>query len=299
MKSKDEARLNMYETVYNQGTKNLKVIATIRAFETAHTVLGGICVAIRANNLISTTARTGASKDKAALKKSMTDIAIVHASALAAYADASGNNVLFDKSNLSPTTLERASDSEVEDVCKMIHTLATENLTNLADYGITSTSVGTLENSILAYHNAITSPRELQSQAKAANANIKTLFKQGNKVLKNQMDKLAKGFKTTYPEFATEYVSNREIVDAPTTSTSLTGQLVFGDVGIKGTVTILDLNIVLPTDATGSFQVKPIAFGIHTIKAEADDPSFAINIQENVQCKLGRNTTISIEMKKK
>ena len=99
--------------------------------------------------------------------------------------------------------------------------------------------------------------------------------------------------------YVTEYTSNREIVDPPTTSTSLSGQLLFEGVGIKGKVTITDNNVEIPTDAKGQFKSGKIAFGFHSIKAEADDPAFAFSLQENVQCKLGKNTSLIIELKKK
>lgn len=299
MKSKDEARLNMYETVYNQGLKNPEVIATIKAFEACHKVLGGICTDIRQNNLTSSTAKKGAAKGKQSYKNAMINLAIVHAGALAAFADASANNILFEKSNLSATAFEKASNSEVEDICKRILNLSKENTKNLEGYGINSASISNLEKSIEVYHLSITNPRELQSQAKAANANIRELFKQGNKLLKNQMDKLVKGLKANYPDYVAEYISNREIVDAPTTSTSLSGQVLFEGIGIKGKITISDLNLEIMTDEKGQFQIKPIAFGFHTIIAQADDPTLAISTQENVQCKLGKNTTLNIELKKK
>ncbi|MEQ1796898.1 MAG: hypothetical protein ABL872_03035 [Lacibacter sp.] len=219
MNAKNEAKLSMYNAVLTHIEDNTVITATVPAFATQATALRTIYENIVTAAQNEAQAITGITMDKTQLRKSLCEQAATVAAAVFSFAAASNNNQLKEEVNYPISELTRLRDEMLVPICNNILSAATINIASLTTYGVTGATTGDLEDAIEDYAEMIALPRNAVTQRSAYTATIRNLFKDGDAILKLQMDKLALQFKTANLQFYNTYKNNRIILDAATSNT--------------------------------------------------------------------------------
>ncbi len=289
MNAKQEAKLNMFRATQKHCNDFPLIVATVPAFDIAskslNTKIASIIATAQQEDLIT----KGITVDKAEAKKTLCQLAVDIAAPVFAFAASSNNNQLMQAVNFSYTTLFRSKDDELAPRCQNIHDAAQTNLAALAAYGITATTVTTLQTTINNYQSKVPDPRNAAAQKATIRTNLEKLIKEADTVLKLQMDKTIVGFKAANPDFVMTYKNNRIIVDPSKTSTTLKGVITSSadNTFIKGaTITIEGSTAKATTNDMGEYEIKPITAGTFNIKIAA--PKFKDKDKTSIVIKKGQ-----------
>jgi cob(I)alamin adenosyltransferase len=297
MNAKQEAKLTMYRGIEQHLDTNSAIIATIAALATAFDAFKAIVVNILNTTQLANVNLAGITTDKSNAKQILAQIAADIAAIIAAFASATANPTLRAEVNYSLTKLLKARDEMLAPLCRIILDRAIENRGELEDYGITPAKITDLRTAIENYNAKTPNPRSAVSNRKTQTANISEFFKQGDAILKNQIDALMKNFRTTNPEFHETYFNLREIPDAPTTATQLKGIVTDASDAkpLKGaTVTIVNLNKTTSTDSAGKYSFKPVEHGKHTVTVGMEGYQSFEN--DEIEVKLGDIRHLNVEL---
>ena len=272
MTAPQEAKLNMYRATQKHCEASAALIATIPAFAIAFGSYKAKVASIIATAQQEEVITKGIAIDKDEAKKTLCQLATDIAAPIFAYASANNNNTLKQSANTSYSELLRSKDDQLAPRCQNIFDSAKNNLTALAPYGITTTTIATLQSTIDNYQAKVPTPRNAAAQKSTIKKNLVSLFKETDKVLKEQLDKTLVAFKAVNPDFVKTYKSNRIIIDPAKTTTTLKGKITNSK---DGTVVANATIIIAPTGATGTttklgfYTIKPIAQGTYTAKITA------------------------------
>lgn len=269
MNSQKESKLNMYHAVVKHGDDNPAIVASVAAFQTVFTAFKAKVSSISSTAQLEAQVISGISLDKAQLRKNLAQQAADLAAVIYAYASSISNNELREQVKFSVTELLRLKDDLLAPTCLNIRDAAQANLAALAAYGITAASITAFTNAIDEYTTAVPSPRNAVSQRAAYSTSLKNLFKEADDILKNQLDKLSVGFKTTQPQFLTAYKNNRVIVDAAVSATQIKGKVTNGDgtTPVFGAaVEVVGKAISTTTNSRGNYSIKSLEPGNYQVK---------------------------------
>jgi hypothetical protein len=217
MTKKEEARLSMYRTVQQFCNNNLTIINANPAFIAVLALISTKISTLLSNETSARKQTKGVAQDKrTTLCLNAFDIAAI----VFAYATEINNLTLQQAVKFSITDLEKIKDDLLAPTCNNIKKAASDNLTALAGYGIVAATLTAFQANIDAYSGAVPKPRLATTAKTTSNKNVKTTFKEIDAILKSRMDKLAPSFRTTAPNFLTEYKEARKIVDPSTSAKS-------------------------------------------------------------------------------
>lgn len=297
MTSSQEARLSMYNAVISFCDANAATVATVPAFQTALNSFKDIFSTILQTAQLEAQVITGITMDKAQLRNDLAAKAVEISAAIFAYASSTGNNTLKERANYSLTDMLRLKDELLGPTSVNIANDANANAAALVSYGVTAAAITDFNTMIGSFMTAVASPRNAVTQRATYSAMLKTNFKDGNDVLKNQMDKIALQFRADQPEFYSTYKNNRIILDAATSSTQAQG--VITQSGTGAAVAAVSVQVVGNTyntvsDAAGNYKLKiqvPGSYSIKFIKS-----GFADKTIDNVQITLGQSTPLNAEL---
>ncbi len=268
MNAKDEAKFSMFRGLEQHFDANPSIVSTIAALVTAVAAFKAIIAAIINAEQLTSVSLAGITVEKSNSKLTLAQLAADIAAIIVAYAVATNNPTLEAEVSYPITKLKRLRDEQLAPVCQIIHARALENKDALVDYGITTAKIAELQTAIADYAAKTPNPRTALGNRKTQSAGRRELFKQGDAILKKQIDNLIKNFRATEPEFHETYFNLREIPDAPTTNTQLKGTITDSadNQPIKSaTVTIVELNKSTTTNSTGKYSFKPVEHGKYTV----------------------------------
>lgn len=299
MKATQQVKLNMYRSIQQLCNDNTSIITTSTAFENAFKAFS-----IKVTNLINTATSEakitrGIVIDKDLTKKTLCQYTTDLAAIVFAYANNTKNNTLKQAVNYSNSDLLHMKPNLLISTCNNIYTAANNNLAALASYNITAPILSILQTAIDNYSTAAPKPKTAKSLKATSTVNIKTLIKETDDILKNELDKLVVSFKYTNPDFVTAYKKTRTIIDPVTSTTQIKGTItnaatnnpvIAAKISITGTA-----SAEATTDKAGNFTIKPIAPGQYKITITAKE--YTDYIEENLIVKLGQATTVEIALK--
>ncbi len=297
MNARQEAKITVFRAVETHSDDNASIIATVPAFQTALTEFKAKIAEILAVEQLRDASLMGIAAGKSNLKQTLCRQTADIAGIIYAFASATGNEPLKAESNLSYSKLRQTRDEQLAPRCQNIHARADENKVALADYGITAGILTALQTAIDNYQTETPKPRTAQSQRKTQTANLRRLFSEADAILKTRLDKFAANFKTANPDFAAAYEANRIIIDPAVTTTQLKGKVTNQtnkDPIKDATVTVVEANITAKTNASGEYQIKPLAPNKYTIRITAT--GFQDFEQDEVEVKLGVVNKLDIEL---
>lgn len=137
MNQKQENKLKMYLAVHEVLKENEASWNTLPAFVKAFTGFDAKVAEINQSRLVQENKVTGITQDKAARKIQLAEAALKVAGAVQAYANDNDSNELFESVNYSLSELKFATDTAALERAQAILNKAAENVSALADYGIT------------------------------------------------------------------------------------------------------------------------------------------------------------------
>jgi hypothetical protein len=297
MTSKQEAKLNMYNAVIAYCDESTGITETIPAFDTTLTAFKAEINAIETTAQLEAQIITGIAINKADLKKSLCNSAEGLAAALFAYATAEEDPVLQEKANYSFSDLFKLKDDELTFFVQNLHNDASAIVASLAPYGVTAATLSALEDLIEEYGDSVSAPRNAAALRKTYVAQLVTLFKECDTILKAQLDKLAVQFKTTQPEFYATYKNNRKIINSPTSATQAKGIIIDSVTGLpiyEVVVAVEEEEYNATSDLEGGYTVKIPQPGIYTLSFVKK--GYQPYQSPNTEILLGQATVIDVQL---
>ena len=133
---------------------------------------------------------------------------------MVAYANVINDETLRQEVDYSERELRRSRDTVLENQCQIVQDRANTHSVNLiASYGVTAVQITDHATTITDYHAVIAGPRSAIALRKTQTAALEELLKSTIGILTGQLDQLAVLFKTTNPQFESDYTNARIIVD--------------------------------------------------------------------------------------
>lgn len=213
MTDRQENKRSMYLAVQRVCNRHNNIWSGLGAFVTAFGDFEGIIQQIGDARLIQEGQTVGIAENKQKEEDEMIDKTIEVGSAVFAYASDIGDNELREKIDYSPSSLRRSRDTVLKDRCQLVHDEANNVIANLSDYGIVAADLTDLQNAIDNYVDIIAKPRTAIGTRATATTQLVDLFKQGDGVLNDRMDRLVEQYKKDEQKFYREYKNARIIVD--------------------------------------------------------------------------------------
>jgi hypothetical protein len=292
-----EAKLNMYNAVIAYSDASTAITAAVAAYATTLTALKAKQAAIVTTAQGEEQVISGITVNKSDLKKTSCNSATTVAAAGFAYATSISDAVLQAKFNYAYSDLFRLKDDELPLILQNIHDEANTVVASLAPFGVTAGVLTSLQTAIDNYTAKVSAPRNAVAQRKSYKAQLVTLFKETDALLKTQLDKLALQLKATEPDFYLTYKNNRIIIDGPTSTTKAEGTITdsVNAAGLFGVIVTVDGQTYTTTTALdGTFTLLIPVPGIYTIIfAKAGYQTFQA---VNIEIKLGETTTLNVQL---
>jgi len=270
MNASQESQFSMFRAVESHIDLNLPIIAILPAFQTSFVLfksyVAELVVAIQKEDLVT----KGITISKGQAKKELCGFATDVAGPIFAFAERTKNSQLKKEVSFSYSKLLQTKDDALVPRIKNIYDVGVANLSSLADYGLTAEILETLSQMSTAYMLKVPNPRNAAASKKTVRENIKSLMKETNGILKNQMDKSILIIKKTNPDFVSTYTANRVIIDPAKGQTQLKGKITdsITKKGVQGVTVAID-NFTVTSDALGKYQINNMRLGSYPLKVTA------------------------------
>jgi hypothetical protein len=249
---------------------------------------------------------TGITTGKTDKRAKMTDKALFIINRLQSFGNATNNQELVESIQYSATVINKARDNDAVGICNTVLIKAGEFSGDLVTYGLTTDMLGDLEDAIVEYKTSIAKPKTAISQGKTATENLARLFKEADDLLTKRMDLDIELFKTSAPDFYSQYKTARIIISTGGGTTSVLGNVTMAENGepVKGvTFTFTPENnrlaatqpIVKKSAEKGNFRIASLPEGIYTVivsKIGYKEQNLSITVAN------GETTNLKVEMEK-
>jgi hypothetical protein len=312
MKYQQEDFLNMLYTETAVCTKFQTTWSTNTVFSQSQTLLAGKLPLIEANRDAQMTTSKGITAEKNAKRALAVDKALFLVNRMQSYATVTGNNDLLESIRFNSSKLNKCRDTEVVGYCDNIAAKATANVANLANYGVTAVLITDFQTAVAAYAAYIAKPRTVTTVTKNATENLAILFKEANDILTKRLDLDIEVFKTTKPDFYSQYQSARQIISSSGSATAVKGitkakengellknvTLTFSFIEngtLKAAVTSTNKDVVKKSADKGKFPIANLAEGTYIVtvhKIGFKDQTITITVAK------GETTDLVIELEK-
>ena len=256
----------------------------VSAIPTLLTSLGSLITQIDAANTAQATPLTGIATDKEVVRTALEEAVFLVSSSLSALASAANNNTLLDEVDISRTGLDKLSAEDLDVYATRVAARGATNQSALTGtYGITLTQVTTITTARTAFAPWIEKPRTAVAERSGQTASIPGLVRQGQTLLRAQLDRIMVRYRLTNPSFYAAYLTARVVVDrhgaggttaaleitSAVKSAATEATLTYANAGGAGAVTIL-LQWKLPGEASFGHDI-PVARPVQIL----NDPAWA------------------------
>jgi len=206
-------KLNMYITVLQFLALNTTIWSSLIAFGDAVSLLSTKVSLLQAQVAIQSTHIVGYATAKKGKKKNLIDKLMEVTGALKAYATVINDPVLFNFADYSRSELRRLADAIFIQTANNIHDKANSLVASLGSYGVDGPKLAALQLLISDYAGFVEQPRLARIAKKTATANIKSLIKDIDVILKTVLDMLIVQFEASAHDFFSGFISARIIID--------------------------------------------------------------------------------------
>ena len=213
MNAKQQSKFKMYRSTQSHFENSKGTFAANPAFSSSLESFSNIIAEIAAHETVVAKKITGVSKDKTKLKQTLADIAYRIGSQVFAYASKAKNNSLKKQVDFSVSDLLRIKDSLFVPALQNIYDAANNNIKDLADYSINTDDLKELNDLMSGYRDAVPTTRTAITTRAAKTKSLTELFKEGDRILKEEIDKLVTGLKKGNKLFVDEFTNARKIMD--------------------------------------------------------------------------------------
>lgn len=270
MIAKQEVKLGMYNVICSSLEAQTAIVenftAFYQSFQRFKAKVNAISIIAQQEDLII----LGFAQDKSHAKMRITAMGADIASLIYAYAVEINSPLLKNEVNYSLSKLRKTKDDLLPVRLKNIYERGVTHRSALEEYGINEQLLESFNDLIEAYKEKVPNPRRGVSTKKNVKSNMKLLFKEADEILKQQMDKRIVALKIQYPDFVSEYKSNRMLIDATRTTTQFKGIVISSADGSRVSNATVQLDNTLFqsfSDENGTFVIKDIPFGSYTTTA--------------------------------
>lgn len=277
MNINQEDKFSMYYVVKNTCEKYQTTWTTNAVFAATYNLWVAKMPLIEQNRDAQTLETTGITTDKTAKRTSMTDKTLFMINRLQSYANVVVNPELLESIKYSASDLKKARDTDVIGICNTVLAKANANAAAIATYGVTAAMITELQAAITAYSATLAKPKAAKSQTKTATENLTKLFKEADELLTKRLDLDIELFKTSKPDFYSQYKTARIIIQTGGGATAVLGSVTNAGNGepLKGVsfTFVAETNGMMKAAATET--AKPI------VKKSADKGKFRASLPEN------------------
>ena len=278
MNINQEDKFSMYYVVKNTCEKYQTTWTTNAVFAATYNLWVAKIPLIEQNRDAQTLETTGITTDKTAKRNSMTEKTLFMINRLQSYANVVNNPELLESIKYTASDLKKSRDTDVIGICNTVLAKANANAAAIATYGVTAAMITELQAAITAYSATLAKPKAAKSQTKTATENLTKLFKEADELLVKRLDLDIELFKTSKPEFYSQYKTARIIIPTGGGATSVLGSVNLAGSGepLKGVsfTFVAETNGMMKA-ATANDTAKPI------VKKSADKGKFRATLPEN------------------
>lgn len=218
------------------------------------------------------------------------------------YASVAGNEELFVNVNFSFSKLRKTRANRAIERARIILEQATGVIANLGDYGVTQQNLDDFEDIIEIFEGLAGGPKRVISERKSATDILKrTLFKECEKVLNDQLDKAMENFKESAPQFYADYFNARRLDDPAYYKTEIDFTVVEAGTqaplnNVKITATSPKRSYTANTNGLGLGEISEMESALYDITLEADNHETVVI--KNVDMDPGEKERLTVEMVK-
>ena len=278
MNINQEDKFSMYYVVKNTCEKYQTTWTTNAVFAATYNLWVAKIPLIEQNRDAQTLETTGITTDKTAKRNSMTEKTLFMINRLQSYANVVNNPELLESIKYTASDLKKSRDTDVVGICNTVLAKANANAAAIVTYGVTAAMITELQAAITAYSATLAKPKAAKSQTKTATENLTKLFKEADELLVKRLDLDIELFKTSKPEFYSQYKTARIIIPTGGGATSVLGSVNLAGSGepLKGVsfTFVAETNGMMKT-AAATETTKPI------VKKSADKGKFRATLPEN------------------
>ncbi|HCY74344.1 MAG TPA: hypothetical protein DHV28_00350 [Ignavibacteriales bacterium] len=213
MNDKQENKLTMYNAVTTLLVANSAKYATVTALSTALTNFQDIIAAISEKNILKNSATAGKTTLKSQERTALISAVVPVAGGLFALGTATNDPRLQALGNIKKGTLQNLRDTELTDQATLVKNTADAYAAQLVAYGVEALQIANIDTIISAFNSALGGKESSFSTKFAAGSVLSDLFKQGDSILTDQMDRMMEKFNSSDPQFYLEYKNARVIKD--------------------------------------------------------------------------------------
>jgi len=225
MNTNQEDKLSMYYVVKNTCEKYQTTWTTNVVFAATYNLWVVKIPLIETNRDAQTLETTGITTDKTAKRAAMTDKTLFMENRLQSYANVVNNPELLESIKYSASDLKKSRDTDVVGICNTVLAKATANAAAIVTYGVTAAMITELQAAITAYSATLAKPMAAKSQTKTATENLAKLFKEADDLLTKRLDLDIELFKTSKPDFYSQYKTARIVISTAGGATSVLGNV--------------------------------------------------------------------------
>ena len=278
MNTNQEDKISMYYVVKNTCEKYQTTWTTNAVFAATYNLWVAKIPLIETNRDAQTLETTGLTTDKTAKRAAMTDKTLFMENRLQSYANVVNNPELLESIKYSASDLKKARDTDVVGICNTVLAKATANAAAIVTYGVTAAMITELQAAITAYSAKLAKPKAAKSQTKTATENLAKLFKEADDLLTKRLDLDIELFKSSKPDFYSQYKTSRIIISTASGATSVLGNVTIAGSGepIKGVTFSFTTENSGMMKAAGADTAKPI------VKKSAEKGNFRTNLPEGI-----------------
>ena len=276
MNANQENKLSMYYVVKNTCEKYQSTWASSAAFAATYNLWVAKIPLIEQNRDFQTSATTGVTTDTTAKRLTMIDKALFMANRLQSLANVTNNAELLESVQYTATDLKKGRGIDVIGICNAILAKANANAPSLVNYGVTAAMITDLQAAITAYSTSLAKPKAAISQTKTATENLATLFKESYDLLTKRLDLDIELFKTSKPDFYSQYKTARIIISTGGSASSVLGSVTSAGSGepLKGVTFTFVIENNGPPKAATTGTAKPF------VKKSAEKGKFRASLAE-------------------
>ena len=153
----------------------------------------------------------GATSAKEQARLSLCILSVEVMGAMKAYCAVAQDPELLAKVSFTASTVCGGKVNEVVARCKNVWQAATDNVADLAKYGVTPAKLTKLDKAIKAFDKVKTAPRQHRAIKSAATKLIPVLVNSGVAIVRDQLDQLMPQFQAANPGFFNAYFAARVV----------------------------------------------------------------------------------------
>lgn len=211
MKRIEENKLVMFKAVQAVLAKNQTAVSTIPAFVSSQEDFTTLINNITETDREFGTVTIGKVASKSDVQKTLRAALLSLKGALAAYASKSKNTELALLVKFTKSTLKELGDTDLENKAKTVLEIIEANKPALVAYGVDDEEITDFTGALVSFKTATTGTKSSFSEKSGARVSLTGLFKQGDAILKDELDNFILRMQKKHPDFYNAYKSARVI----------------------------------------------------------------------------------------